>query len=427
MTIRKFLSVSLVVCSLQFGISRSAGAQSPSEIVIEWNRILQATLGIAGALPPTIFVTRPYAILHVAMFDALNSIDYTYRPYAVRATVVGSPSREVAAARAARDVMVAMFPAQAATFDAALATTVARFPGDAATQGANIGAVAAQAILAARANDGWFRTAQLPYILPGLPGYWQPVPPQNATATLVHYPEVLPFAIGSRDQFLMEAPPLLTSQRYADDFNQVKMLGSATSTVRTAQQTQTAQLWAGVGYSTSAFGVWYNLGRDLARARSLSGVDTARVMALLAITQHDALLTSFSGKFLYGLWRPTTAIRGADRDSNPATEADPNFVSLIPTPPYPSYPGNMACIGASSSALYARVWGRDDIPFSVTWTGIAPQADVTRSYNGFRQAADEEAISRIYAGIHFTFDHTASFGVCGNLGNYVFSNALLPK
>ncbi len=225
----------------------------------------------------------------------------------------------------------------------------------------------------------------------------------------------------------MQAPPALTSQLYADHLNEVKTLGSATSTVRTPQQTQTAQLWAAVGYSTSAPGVWYNLGRDLARTRALNGVDTARVLALLSITMHDALLTSFTGKFLYGLWRPTTAIRGADRDNNPATEVDPGFVSLIATPPYPAYPGNMACIGASSSALFARTWGRDDIPFSVTWTGIAPQADVTRSYNGFRQLADEEARSRIYAGIHFTFDHTASFGVCTDVANYVFANYLVAR
>ncbi len=173
-------------------------------------------------------------------------------------------------------------------------------------------------------------------------------------------------------------------------------------------------------------GVWYNLSRDLARARALNGVDTARVYALLAITMHDALLTSFSSKFIYGLWRPTTAIREAGRDNNPATVADPTFVSLIPTPPYPSYAGNMACIGASSSALFARIFGRDDIPFSVTWTGIA-QPDVTRSYNGFRQAADEEARSRIYAGIHYTFDHTASFGSCTNVANYTFNNYLIPK
>jgi hypothetical protein len=308
-----------------------------------------------------------------------------------------------------------------------LAATVSRFPGDPATQGSLIGTGAAGAILARRANDGWARAAQVSFILPALPGYWQPVPPQNAAATLVHYQEVVPFALNSRNQFLLEAPPALTSARSAADFNEVKLLGGATSTARTAQQTQTAQLWAGVGYSTSAPGVWYNLARDLARARGLTGVDAARVFALLAITMHDALQTSFSAKFLYGLWRPTTAIREANRDNNPATEPDPAFVSLLATPPYPSYPGNMACIGASSAALFTRVWGRDDIPFSVTWTGIAPTTDVTRSYNGFRQLADEEAISRIYGGIHFSFDHTASFGACTNVANYVFSNVLIAR
>lgn len=427
MSLRKIVSLLVLVFAVQLGLARNANAQSAAEIVIEWNRILQATLRIPGALPPTTFVTRPYAVLHVAMFDALNSIDPVYREYAVRATVIGNPSREVAAAQAARDVMVAMFPAQAATFDAALAATIARFPGDPATQGANIGAVAARAILAARADDGWIRSAQVPYILADLPGYWQPVPPQNAAATLVHYQDVRPFVLGSRLQFMVEAPPALTSQRYADDFNEVKRLGGATSTARTAEQTQTAQLWASVGYSQAVQGVWHNVGRDLARARGLNGVDTARVLALLAITMHDALQTSFSGKFIYGLWRPTTAIRNADRDNNPATEADPTFVSLIPTPPYPSYPGNVACLGASSAALFTRIWGRDDIPFSVTWTGIAPQPDVTRSYNGFRQLADEGARSRIYGGIHFTFDHTASFGSCTVLGNYAFSNYLILR
>ena len=427
MSVRKLVSVSVLVLAMVAGSSRAAQAQNAAEIVIEWNRILQSTLGTPGALDPTIFVTRPYAILHVAMFDALNSIDNTYRPYAVRVTPSGNPSREVAAAQAARDVMVAMFPAQASTFNAALAATVSRFPGDQATQGSLIGAAVASAIVAARANDGWARTAQLQYILPNLAGYWQPVPPQNATATLVHYQEVVPFAIGSRNHFLMEPPPALTSARYAADFNEVKLLGGATSTARTAQQTQTAQLWAGVGYSTSAPGVWYNLARDLTRTRGLNGVDAARVFALLAITMHDALETSFSAKFLYGLWRQVTAIRNADRDNNPATEADPTFVSLIPNPPYPTYPGNMACIGASSAALFARLWGRDDIPFSVTWTGIAPNTDVTRPYNGFRELADEEARSRIYAGIHFTFDHTASFGSCTEVANYVFRNVLIAR
>jgi hypothetical protein len=157
----------------------------------------------------------------------------------------------------------------------------------------------------------------------------------------------------------------------------------------------------------------------------LSGVDAARIFALTSMTMHDALLTSFTGKFVYGLWRPVTAIRGADQDGNPDTTADAGWTSLIGTPPYPSYPGNMACIGGSSATLFARMWGRDDIPFTATWTGIL-QDDVPRRYNGFREMADEEARSRIYAGIHFTFDHTASFGVCSSVANYVFDNYLRP-
>ena len=137
-------------------------------------------------------------------------------------------------------------------------------------------------------------------------------------------------------------------------------------------------------------------------------------------------MTTFSGKFIYGLWRPALAIREAGRDNNDATAADPNFVSLITTPPYPSHPGNMACIGASSSALFARAWGRDDIPFSVTWTGVA-QPDVTRSYNGFRQMSDDEARSRIYGGLHFTFEHTASIGACTSVATYGFENYLRPQ
>ena len=355
------------------------------------------------------------------MFDALNSVDHRYREYLVRVDGTGA-SPEVAAAQAARDVMVDMFPAQSGVFDAALAATLARFSGDARARGVRVGAEVARVVLEARANDGWNRPAQT-YILPQLPGYWQPTPPQNTPATLVHYQDVVPFALASRLQFLPEPPPAMTSQLYADDFNEVKRLGSTTSTMRTAEQTQTARRWAGVGYSTPAPGVWFNVGRDLARARNLAGVEIARIFALLGITQHDALQTSFTGKFTYGLWRPVTAIRGAEQDGNSQTSADPEWLSLITTPPYPSYPGNMACIGASSSALFARLWGSDSIPFNVTWAGVG-QDDVTRSYNSFRELADEEARSRIYAGIHFNFDHTSSIGACSSVAEYIEDNYL---
>lgn len=419
---RRRVSLVLSLAAALAASPSAVAAQSATEVVLEWNRILQTSPGVPGALPPTVFFTRPYAVLHVAMFDALNAVDHRYREHTVRIRVEDRASREAAAAQAAHDVMVAMFPPQAATFDAALAATLGRLSGAERAEGIRIGAETARVVLETRADDGWNRAAQT-YVLADLPGNWQPVPPGNAPAALVHYQDVQPFAIDSRLRFVPEPPPALSSERYARDFNEVKRLGSVTSTERTAEQTQTARLWAGVGYSTGAPGVWFNVGADIVRARGLDGVDTARAFALLAMTIHDALLTSFTGKFMYGLWRPTTAIRSADRDGNDATAADPAFVSLIATPPYPSYPGNMACIGGSSAALFTRLWGRDDVPMTVTWAGIN-QADVTRHYNGFRQLADEEARSRIYAGIHFTFDHTASLGACGSLGQWVYENVL---
>ena len=152
-------------------------------------------------MPSTVFNTRPLAVLHVAMFDALNSIDYRYHEYAVRVGAPDGASPEVAAAQAAHDVLAAMIPSQAATYDAALAATVAKVPADAASRGSGIGAAVARAILELREDDGWSRPAQT-YLLPNMAGYWQPVPPANAAAAFVHYPDCLPFAVHSRLQFL---------------------------------------------------------------------------------------------------------------------------------------------------------------------------------------------------------------------------------
>ncbi|MFN2444000.1 MAG: vanadium-dependent haloperoxidase [Vicinamibacterales bacterium] len=406
------------------GVPQGVCAQD-AEVVIEWNRLLQTTFTTPGAQSPTVFFTRPFAMVHVAMFDALNSIDYLYTPYATRADAAPTASRAAAAAQAAHDVLAALYPNQRPIFAAALTATLARVGGEPAREGARVGAAAAQAILDLRNTDGWNRVPP-PYLLPNLPGYWQPVPPQNTPAALTHYPDVQSFVIGHARQFLVEPPPALTSDRYAADFNEAKSLGAVTSTTRTADQTMVARLWAAIGTTTPVTGVYSNLVRDLARSHGLSGLETARLYALVNIAVHDALLISFTGKYLYGLWRPTTAIRAADRDGNPATEADPTWSALIPTPAYPTYPGNMSCIGASAARVLERFFGRDDIAFTVTWAQ-AEGPGVTRRYNGFRQLADEEGRSRVYGGIHFTFDTLASFGVCVPLADYAFANYLRPR
>jgi hypothetical protein len=415
---RQWLFVGVVIML----ISPAAGWTQDAEVISEWNRILQTTVATPGALPGTVFFTRPYALMHAAIFDAINAIDRSYTPLAVDVEAATGASRGAAAARAAHDVLSALFPAQRPAFATALAASLARFPGDAGREGARVGAEAARRWLERRAADGWTRTPS-EYLLPSLPGYYQVTPPQNAAVTFTHYPDVQPYIVGHRRQFLVAPPPPSSSTHYAADFNEVKAIGAANSVTRTAEQTLIAQLWARVGTSTALDAIWNSVAGDVARSRGLSSVETARLFALLNLSLHDGLLMSFTGKFLYGLWRPVSAIRAADLDGNPATDADAAWLPLIATPPYPTYPGNQACVGATAARILARYFDRDDIAFSATWTMTSGAAN-SRRYNGFREMADEQARSRIYAGIHFAFDNLASVGACTALADYVFDNAV---
>lgn len=377
---------------------------------------------VPGANPATVFVHRPMAIVSVAMFDAANSFDRTYRPYATLVNPAPGASRDAAVAQAAHDTLVELLPSLRSTFDAALATSLAAVAADAAAAGARVGAEVARATLTLRANDGWDQTPP-PLVLPNLPGYWRPTPTAHLAATFTHYPNVTGFVVPNGRRFLMEGPPALTSERYAADFNETKTIGAIDSTTRTAEQTQMARIWHGVGTTTTSPNLWNILLGDVARARGWSGLETARGLALMNMTQHDALMTAFTGKFLYGLWRPITAIREAGTDGNAATAADPAWTPLLTTPPYPGHPGNRACLSSSQSQLLGRLFGQDNIPIQVTWL-VAGGTPITRSYNGFRQLADEEAKSRIWGGIHFQFESLASMGSCTLLADYVVDNTL---
>jgi hypothetical protein len=405
--------------------SSPALAQGSADVVLEWNRILISALAVPGANPATVFVTRPHAMVHIAIFDALNSIDHQYAPYLIGVNPAPGASRDVAAAQAAHDVLAALLPSQAATFAAALAATVAKTDPASAAAGAAVGAAAARACVSARAADGWNRTS-VPYILANLPGNWQPTPPANSAATFVHYQDVQGFILDSARRLLVEPPPAMTSARYAADFNEVKLVGAANSTTRTAEETRIASAWASIGNTTNPIAAWNVAMQDLARSRNLNGLDAARMFALGNMAIHDALWVSFTGKFNYGLWRPVTAIREAGRDGNDATQPDPTWLPLAGTPPYPTYPGNVACLSAAGASVLAKVLGRDDLPFTITWS-VPNGPNVVRSYNGLRQAADEAARSRVLAGIHFTFDNLASIGACTVLGEYAAANYLRKR
>ena len=390
------------------------------DVILQWNRVLMETVRTPGQQPPTIMPVRSYAMMHAAMFDAVNSINATYTPYLTDVPGSKNASLEAAAAQAAHDVLAALYPTRLAVFDAELATSLEGVEGHRAQQGIRVGQIVAERLLAARANDGWNVTPP-PYVLPPTPGNWQPAP---APAGFTHYPAVLPFAITSNTQFAPNPPPALTSAEYAADFNEVKEIGSATSATRTADQTQVARLWANVNTPTTVFFVWNNVARTVALDRGTTTVENARLFALINIAFHDALLTTFTSKFQHGLWRPVTAIRRADEDDNPNTAQDANWSSLLGNPPYPAYAGNNAAIGTSQSTLLALFFGRDDIRFQHTWEGAG---GATRSYAGFGAMADEEARARVYGGIHFTFDNVAGQSIGQNVANYVFLNFMRPR
>ena len=332
----------------------STQSNGGGNIIIAWNEALQ------GVLTPSPSNTRDFSILHIAMFDAVNAIERAYTPYRVRLRGPHGASPEAAAAQAGHDILSALFPAQQGTFDALLESQLAGLPRGRALLGRFIGHRAAVEILEWRQNDGW-AAPQPAYMLPPFPGQWQPTPPGFSIATFTHYPNVTPFALLTPTQYLPPPPPTLTSERYATDFDEVKRLGSVTSTERTEEQTLLAQLVAGVINPVPFFTVWNIVAADLAEARGLSLVDTARLFALVNVSIHDGLQTSFTSKFVYGLWRPVTAIQRADEDLNDATIADPNWLPLLGTPPYPSYAGNAACLSKAGSHALVLALGADDV------------------------------------------------------------------
>ena len=411
------------VIALQAGAPR-VSAQTPN-VVVQWNQMLQTLFGGTGPGPHL----RALPMMHIAMFDAINSIEEIYTPYLVQVKASRGASAEAAAAFAARDVLAALYPAQSGAFDELLADQLAGMPRGLARQGEAIGRAVASAVLQWRQNDGW-PAAVAPdptYVLPPFPGLWQPTPPANSSAPFTFFPDVRPFAMLTGTQFLPPPPPTLTSDRYAADFNEVKLLGAVNSAVRTADETLMAQVHAGVNTQVGFFHVWNRVAADAAQTQSLSLIDTARTFVLLTVGLHDGLQTSFTSKFAYGLWRPVTAIRRAAEDLNPATDADPAWTPLLTTPPYPSYAGNVACLSAASARALQIAFSRDDIPFTVTYPRTMGLPTETRDYAGFSDLAQQQTRSRILGGIHFDFDHDASETYCSKVPDFTADHFMVPR
>lgn len=410
--------------SLTFVAAALTGlAAARADVITDWNSTLLGAIRTTSANPPR--ASRQMAMLHLAMYDAVNGIDRRHRPYLVTEAGPAQASK-VAAANAAAKVVLESFYSGNATAAAAITAqhdaTLAAVPeGPARTSGVAWGTLVGQAMLAHRAGDG--SEASIPYTAAPAPGVWRPTPPANAAALLPHWGAVTPFAMVSGAQFRPYQPPALSSQAYTLEYQLTKDYGGSGSTGRTADQTEVARFWADGGGTETPPGHWMTIARGVSSERGLTLDDNARLFALLGLSVADAAILCWDAKYAFNYWRPITAIQEGEADGNPATAGDPAWTPLITTPPFPEYTSGHSTFSRSSATTLARFFGTDAIPFSTVSNGLP---NVTRHYAGFSAAADEAGISRIYGGIHFQSANIAGQMSGHSLAGFLNDTYLTP-
>jgi hypothetical protein len=414
----------------------------PSNIVFDWTNLALEAGRLAKETNQ--LASRSLAILQAAIYDSVNAINPAYSVYHVDATAfpgASTASAEAAAAQAAHDVTVSIYGHPATVdFEGTLQAELAAIPdGTSKDDGIALGQYVAAQMLAWRANDG--SSAKVPYTIGTNPGDWQPTPPNfSKTPATPQWPYVTPFAMTSGSQFRPGPPPELTSADYTEAFQEIKPLGGdgvTTPSTRTPEQTEIAWFWSGY---TAKFGqvsnggvkIWEQIAETVSAGQDLTLAENARLFAQLNVALADSYIAGFDAKYSFqeghGFWRPVTAIRAADTDGNPDTIPDPNWTPLITTPNHPSYIALHACQSEAAAQALAAFFGTDHVTFTVTWPDPydANAEDVQRTFRKFTEAAHEAGMSRIYGGIHWSFDVAQGWHVGLQVGQYVTDNYFLP-
>jgi hypothetical protein len=389
----------------------SAGA----DVVHDWNAIAVATT--AGN---PFNQARILAATQLAVFEAVNTIQGGYEPYLGTLVAPAGASPEAAAIAAAHGVLKFYVPGSAAALDAAKATSLAAIPdGTAKAGGIATGELAAAAILAARFNDG---ATPAEFYLPSStdPYQWQLTPGCGPAGGLFfNWPNLKPFGIADASQFVADPPPALTSNEYAKAFNEVKAVGSSTSTERPQDRTDVARFYA---LSSPAY-VMNMAARQIAAARERSLADNARALALINMAISDAAVASFTTKYRYTTWRPETAIHNADVDGNPKTAADATWTPLIVAPCFPAYTSNHGSLSNAAAEVIRRLYGAGGHAITIT---NAAFPTLIYHYAELKQITDDISDARVYGGIHYRFDQDAGAKLGRAVGTEVFKNNLRP-
>jgi hypothetical protein len=384
-------------------------APAVANVITDWD-----AKAVAVAAPAPLG-QRELAMVHVAMFDAVNSIERRYRPYLVQLTAQKTTSQEAAAAAAAATVLIGLHPEAAEELKAALATYLAAIAdGEAKADGIKLGEAVAAKVLQARANDG--ANAADAYRPKTKPGVYVPTPITVASV----WPDLAPFALTKPSQFRPQPPISLESKEWAADFNELKAYGGKTSTKRSTQQTETARFWLMVGAPA-----YHPLPRQLVTAKQMSIIDSARFMALFAVALTDAYIAVFDAKYHYEFWRPITAIRNGDISGNPATELDATWQPIDNTPMHPEYPCAHCIQSGAAAAVIESVLGSADIPEVSVTSSTAP--GVTHRWTNLGVFSEEISNARIWAGFHYRFSTRVGTDMGRQIGAHVVKSVMQPQ
>ncbi len=391
-----WLIAPLVLTVSVVGLGESAEGQprtdgAPDTYVAAWDSIGVQAFSAAGLSPAeghTIF-----GYVAIAVYDAVMAVEGGYEPFAVDIDAPDGASAEAAVAAAARRILVHYLPAQAASIvEPAYQSSLATIPdGPSEMDGVTTGDAVAGQLIELRADDGFRAAVTYTAPDPPIPGVWLPTAPTPPIGPYLGLMD--PFSLRAADQLRPSGPPQLDSERWAGDYNEVKDIGSSTSTTRTAEQTLAARFWGEppVQQARGAF-------RRFVLDHQLDIVEAARFNAMWSVTYADALIACFDAKYAYTFWRPVTAIRAGATDGNEGTIADPAWAPLLQgTPNHPEYPSAHSCVSPAGGRVVARFLGTQSIDLTIpSLTGLGD-----RHYPQVQDLEDEVSNARIWGGIHF--------------------------
>jgi hypothetical protein len=405
-TMSRPIAAGIIGACLVVGAPSSARAN----VITDWD---EKAVAVVTPMPPYT-AQRMMGMVHIAMFDAVNSIEPRCRPYLVQLPADPTTSKEAAAASAAAAVLATIDSKIAGEMKIAIASYLATIPdGAAKSDGVKLGEAVAARVVEARANDG--ADALDDYRPRTTPGVYVPTPITAASA----WPNVKPFAMTKASQFRPDPPISLTSKEWAADFNELKDYGGKTNAKRSAQQTEVAQFWLMVGPPA-----YHPFARNLVTAKQMNVGDSARFMALVAVGLNEALIAVFDAKYHYNFWRPITAIRNGDIDDNPATDREATWQPIDNTPMHPEYPCAHCILSGSVAGVVKAVLGTAEIPEVAVTSATAP--GVTHRWTNMAAFTDEVANARIWAGFHYRFSTRVGTEMGLRIGEYVVKNLMQP-